>query len=113
MLTTEAGHDTHTHAQKGHMGCAELAVAYIHQVTQVELLGWLKYTTESRDTVGSGRLSRPPPLLSTEVCVLGCEWGPAASPSGGPPVGEGHRGHHLPWAPFLTALAPVVEPPAL
>lgn len=65
-----SGRSRHTHTQKGHMGCAELAVAYIHQVTQVELLGWFKYTTESWDTVGSGRLSRPPPpLLLTEVCV--------------------------------------------
>lgn len=51
------------------MGCAELAVAYVHQVTQVELLGWLKYTTKW-DTVGSGRLSRLP-LLFTEVYVVG------------------------------------------
>lgn len=40
------GRSRHTHVQRGHMGCAGLAVANVHQVTQVELLGWLKYTTE-------------------------------------------------------------------
>ena len=79
------GRSRHTHVQRGHMGCAGLAVANVHQVTQVEFFRLVKI--HHRMTGHSW--VRPPLPPAADVCrglwvrpVSGAL--PAHHPAGGP-----------------------------
>lgn len=58
------GRSRHTHVQRGHMGCAGLAVANVHQVTQVEFFRLVKI---HHRMIGHGWV-RPPLPPATDVC---------------------------------------------
>lgn len=79
------GRSRHTHTYRGHMGCAGLAVANVHQVTQVEFFRLVKI---HHRMIGHGWV-RPPLPPATDVCRGLCVRPvsgvlPAHHPAGGP-----------------------------
>ena len=79
------GRSRHTHVQRGHMGCAGLAVAKVHQVTQVEFFRLVKI---HHRMIGHSWV-RPPLPPAADVCRGLCVRPvsgtlPAHHPAGGP-----------------------------
>lgn len=81
------------------MGCAELTMANVHQVTQEELWGWFKHAT--RQTRHSWvRLPLLPINCSSQRCLLGQQGDLLLVFSAAAPVAEESVGWHLFWVLF-------------